>query len=63
MNKRVILANGPSGSGKAQPIWEKVMTPKGFVQIKDLDLGDDISGEDGKTYKVKNIFEQGIRQS
>ena len=53
-----ILA-GLAGSGKAQPLDSLIMTPKGYVKMGDIKLGDEIFGEDGKVHHVIGIFPQG----
>ena len=55
----VILA--PTGVGKALPITEPVLTPKGWVKIGDLNLGDKITGSDGKDQYVIGVYPQGER--
>lgn len=49
------------GLGKEQPYSEPVLTPKGFVRMGSLKVGDEVIGADGKAAKVTNIFEQGIK--
>jgi len=54
-----ILLSGNSGSGKAQPLSAKVLTPFGFVQMRDLQVGDFVVGKDGRPTKVIGVFPQG----
>lgn len=49
------------GSGKAQPIYSKVMTKDGYKKIGKLDLNDLIYGEDGKLHRVLGIYPQGYK--
>lgn len=58
----LIFICGAATSGKAQPYDAKVLTPKGFVQMGSLKVGDTITGADGKPQKVLQIFEQGERE-
>lgn len=46
--------------GKAQPVWSKVLTPDGWREIGDLEVGDEIFTSDGTITKIKKIFPQGI---
>lgn len=55
----VILA--PTGTGKALPISEPILTPKGWSCIGDSKEGDAIIGSDGKYQTITGVFPQGIR--
>ena len=48
--------------GKALRATEPVLTPSGWVPIKDLSPGDMVAGGDGAFYQVKGVFPQGQRQ-
>jgi RecA/RadA recombinase len=52
---------GEQGSGKQNPIWSKVLTPKGFVTMGSLKVGDEICTPDGKVAHITHIFPQGIK--
>lgn len=53
---------GSEGMGKAQPLDAKILTPKGFVTMGSLKIGDTIMTSDGYTQKVTGIFPQGLRK-
>lgn len=55
----VILA--PTGVGKDQPISEPLLTPKGWVTIGDIKVGDKVIGSDGKEQYVLGVYPQGVR--
>jgi replicative DNA helicase len=55
----IILA--PTGTGKALPVSEKVLTNKGWVTIGSLKVGDTIISSNGKNQKVDGVYFQGIR--
>lgn len=55
---RFVTIQAKSGSGKAQPLFCKVQTPKGEVQIGDLTVGQDVFRRDGSVGKVVGIFPQ-----
>jgi DNA polymerase III subunit gamma/tau len=60
LNKRFsssYLFSGPSGVGKAQPLWSKILTPHGFKELGDVILGDPITGKDGKIYEIAAVFD------
>jgi len=52
---------GEAGGGKAQPLSAKILTPSGWVTFADIKEGDDVIGQDGKTYKVDGVFDRGVR--
>lgn len=58
---QLYLHSQTTGSGKAQPDNSLILTPKGFVTMKDVKVGDEIVGEDGKTHKVVQKFDRGCR--
>lgn len=44
---------------KAQPLSAQVLTPRGFVRMGALSVGDTIIGSDGKPIKVVGVYPQG----
>lgn len=58
--KKGLLASSP-GTGKAQPLDAKVLTPTGWVRIGDLQVGDKVYTPSRKVVSVKNIYPQGIQ--
>lgn len=57
-NKRMVLAFGV-GSGKAQPLDAKVLTPTGWARMGDLKVGDLVISGDGQPTRVTGVFPQG----
>jgi replicative DNA helicase len=55
----VILA--PTGVGKALPVSEPVLTPQGWVDMGELELGDEVVGSDGQKQYVIGVYPQGVR--
>ena len=55
------VINAVAGSGKEQPIWSKVQTFNGPVEIGSLKINDTIIGINGKEQKVLGVFPQGIK--
>jgi replicative DNA helicase len=53
----VVLA--PTGVGKDQPNSEPVLTPKGWVKMGEIKVGDNIIGSDGKEQYVLGVYPQG----
>lgn len=53
---------GGRGCGKAQPVDEPVLTPRGWVPIGSLSVGDEVVGSDGKAHSVLGVFPQGKKK-
>src|SRR5574344_1035633 len=47
--------------GRAEPVSSLIPTPKGYIKMGDLTVGDNIFGSDGNTNKVTGIFPQGTK--
>jgi replicative DNA helicase len=56
----ITIAARP-GMGKAQPLDAAVLTPRGFVRMGDLRVGDRVIGSDGKPHRVTGVYPQGPR--
>lgn len=57
----LLTISMPPGTGKAQPLWSKVLTPDGFVEMGSLKVGDTILTNKGEHSKITHIFPQGIK--
>jgi hypothetical protein len=57
----VSLGIAPLGTGKAQPLYSKVLTPNGWVTMGDIKIGDDVINSKGESTKVVGIYPQGVR--
>jgi ATP-dependent DNA helicase RecG len=55
------LLQGDVGSGKAQPLDALVLTPAGFVQMGDIQVGDEVVNPTGEIAVVTGVFPQGTR--
>lgn len=55
---RVMLQLSP-GTGKAQPLRAKVLTPGGFERMGDLSVGDMVCSSDGRFYPVTGVYDRG----
>lgn len=54
-----FLFIGPTGVGKAQPLYSKVKTPDGWKIMGDIQVGDVVSTPNGSQAKVIGTFPQG----
>ena len=59
MNFDKFLLLFEMGLGKAQPLYSKLLTPNGYINMGEVKLGDEVFGEDGKSHKVIGVFPQG----
>jgi len=50
-----------TGLGKAQPLYSKVLTSKGWVRMGDILKGDRVISSEGKEQRVLGVYPQGIR--
>jgi phosphate starvation-inducible PhoH-like protein len=48
--------------GRAQPVFTKVLTPKGFRPIGELRVGDQVIGSDGCPTEVLGVYPQGFKE-
>lgn len=58
--KQLITLMAKTGVGKANPLSTPVLTPTGFVRMRDIKVDSTVIGEDGKPYKVSAIHPQGV---
>lgn len=58
---RNFLLTGPAGTGKAQPLDSKVLTPNGFIRMGDVTVGTEVYTHTGAVAKVSGVYPQGIR--
>lgn len=57
----ITFCTGMAGTGKAQPVTSKIMTPEGAKRLADLKVGDDVCTPDGGYAPIKGIFKQGVK--
>jgi hypothetical protein len=61
-SQRRILVIGGFGSGKAQPVDAKVLTPSGWITMQDIKVGDRVIGSSGKPCSVLGVYPQGEKE-
>lgn len=54
-----LLFSGVQGSGKAQPLYSKVLTPNGWKMMGEIKQGDTIITPSGEHSKILEVFPQG----
>ena len=57
----ILCISQPPGTGKAQPLYSKVLTPHGFVRMGDIKVGDIVISGEGNPAKVLGVYPQGIK--
>ena len=58
---RNTLISHEMGLGKCQPLYSKLLTPNGWIQMGDINVGEYVIGSDGKPKKVLGVFPQGVK--
>lgn len=59
--RKTAILSGEMGTGKAQPLSAKVLTPTGWTRMGALRVGDLLVNPEGGTSKLEAIYPQGIR--
>jgi hypothetical protein len=57
-----LLIDAKAGTGKAQPLTAKVLTPKGYVPMGSLSIGDEVIAVDGSITTIVGIYPQGKKK-
>lgn len=55
----ILCISLPPGTGKCSRLNAKVLTPDGFVEMRDIHVGDKVIAGTGKVAKVLGVFPQG----
>lgn len=58
-SQQVFEIAGAAGTGKAQPVFTQIPTPKGDKRLGDLKVGDYVFNKNGDPVKILGIFDQG----
>lgn len=61
LSNRCFLLTGPAGTGKAQPLDSHVLTPNGFIEMRDVKVGMEVFTSKGNIAKVSGVYPQGVR--
>ena len=61
LSNRNFLLIGPAGTGKAQPLDSKVLTPSGFIAMGDIKVGTKVYTHTGAISEVIGVYPQGKR--
>ena len=61
LENRCFLFIGPAGTGKAQPLYSKVLTPDGFITMGEVKVGQEVITHTGEVGVVRCVFPQGVR--
>lgn len=59
--KNAYLFCGPAGCGKAQPLYSKLLTPEGYIEMRDVQIGTSVFTRNGNITTVTDIYPQGKR--
>lgn len=58
---RSTLISHEMGLGKAQDLDSKILTPNGWVEMRDIRIDDFVIGSDGKPKRVLGVYPQGFK--
>lgn len=58
----ILCISLPPGTGKAQPLYSKVLTPNGFIQMGDVKIGTKVIAGNGNVANVIGVYPQGKRK-
>ena len=61
LDNRNFLFIGSAGVGKAQPMDSNVLTPAGFIKMKDVKVGTKVFTSSGAVAYVSGVYPQGVR--
>lgn len=59
---KITVVDAICGAGKAQPMYSKVLTKNGFKEMREIKVGDEVFGDDGKLHNVVGVFPQGRKK-
>lgn len=59
--EELCLIVARTNTGKAQPLWSKVLTPTGWKTMGDIKVGDIVVGKNNDNGRVVQIFPQGVK--
>ena len=62
LSNRNFLFTGPAGTGKAQPLYSKVLTPDGFITLGEVKVGQKVITGSGAIAEVSGVYPQGVKQ-
>jgi len=57
----VLSISLPPGTGKAQPLYSKVLTPNGFIKMGDVKVGQKVIAGNGNVANVVGVYPQGVK--
>lgn len=57
--KHAYLFCGGAGTGKAQPLYSKILTPDGYINMGDIHVGDKVFTRKGNIASISGVFPQG----
>ncbi len=57
-----VILTGSTRWGKAQPLDAKLLTPTGWIEMRDVVVDDLVIGSDGKPHPVLGVYPQGLKK-
>jgi phosphate starvation-inducible protein PhoH len=62
MDNAVTFVTGPAGTGKAQPLDAKILTPSGWKTMGEMKVGDEVVNQCGRAALVSGVYPQGLKE-
>ena len=59
---KITEFHGAPGGGKAQPLYSKLLTPDGWIEMADAHVGQEVYAGDGTVTVIDGVFPQGSRK-
>lgn len=57
-----VIISAAAGAGKAQPLSSELLTPQGWIRMKEAQIGQQLFDGNGEICSITGIYPQGIRE-
>lgn len=61
LEARNFLFTGPAGTGKANPLYTNILTPGGWVKMRDVHVGTKVFTRNGDIATIAGVYPQGVK--
>lgn len=61
-SREVAVRTANEAGDGPQPLWSKILTPTGFIEMRDVKIGMDICGTNGTTQKILGVYPKGKKE-
>ena len=60
-DKAIEVIAMPQGTGKEQPLSSNILTPNGWIKMREIKIGSEVIAADGTVAKVIGVYPKGIK--